>query len=347
MSNPEMNRVEAIPTAPVSPERIFMTMNAYQSTQALRGALELEVFTAIAEGANTIPALATRCQATERGLRILCDYLTIHGFLSKDGSTYGLAPDSAVFLNKHSPAYMGNATGFLNSAHIMDGFRDVAETVRRGKTLLGGEGSMDPDHPMWVEFARSMMPLTMPAAQEIAALVNLPQDQPCRVLDLAAGHGIFGVTIAAHHPKAEITAVDWVNVLEVAQENAEAFGVANRFHKLVGSAFDIDYGTGYDVVLFTNFFHHFSMATCETLMQKAHAALKEGGRAVTLEFVPNDDRISPPAQAAFSLIMLSTTPSGDAYTFAEYEQMFRHAGYTRSELHQLTKSPQRVIVSYK
>ncbi len=345
MTNSEPNHTEHETTAPPSPERIFMTMSAYQATQALRGAIELELFTAIAEGANTVPTLATRCQASERGLRILCDYLTIIGFLTKDGSTYGLAPDCAVFLNKHSPAYFGGVVNFLNSSHVMDGFQDVAETVRRGATLLGGEGSMDPEHPMWVEFARAMVPMMMPAAQEIAALVGAPN--PCRVLDIAAGHGIFGVTIAKHNPQAEITAVDWANVLEVAKENAQAFGVADRYHTLAGSAFEVDYGTGYDIVLFTNFFHHFDVPTCEMLMQKALAALNEGGRAVTLEFVPNDDRVSPPPQASFSLMMLSTTTAGDAYTFAQYEQMFRHAGYARSELHQLIQSPQRVILSYK
>jgi hypothetical protein len=78
-----------------------------------------------------------------------------------------------------------------------------------------------------------------------------------------------------------------------------------------------------------------------------HAALGDGGRAVTLEFVPNDDRITPPQAATFSMQMLGGTPSGDAYTFAELEQMFRHAGFGRSEIHELPPTVERVIVSYK
>jgi hypothetical protein len=120
-----------------------------------------------------------------------------------------------------------------------------------------------------------------------------------------------------------------------------------RYHTIPGSAFEVDFGTGYDLVLFTNFFHHFDPPTCELLMKKALASLNKGGRAVTLEFVPNEDRISPPVQAAFSLMMLVTTPAGDAYTFTEYEQMFGNAGYARSELRDLTMSPQRLIISYK
>ena len=342
-----MNQTEPSSATTPTPELIFQMLTAYQASAALKGAIELDLFTAIAEGASNAPAIAARCQASERGTRILCDYLVVAGLLVKDGDNYGLAPDSAMFLNQHSPAYFGSTTRFLNSSHVMNAFQDVAETVRRGTTLLGGAGSMDPEHPMWVDFARSMMPMMFMAAEEIAQIIGADQGGKCRVLDIAAGHGLFGVTIAKHNPNAEITAVDWQNVLAVAQETAQHFGVADRYHTLPGSAFDVDYGTGYDLVLFTNFFHHFDQATCETLMKKALASLNEGGRAVTLEFAPNEDRVSPPALAAFGLTMLATTTAGEAYTVAEYDQMFRHAGYARSEMHQLTMSPQRVIVSYK
>ena len=68
---------------------------------------------------------------------------------------------------------------------------------------------------------------------------------------------------------------------------------------------------------------------------------------MTLEFIPNEDRVSPPAAATFSLMMLGTTPSGYAYTFSEFERMFSHAGFLRSELHQLTRSPEQLLISYK
>ena len=88
-----------------------------------------------------------------------------------------------------------------------------------------------------------------------------------------------------------------------------------RYHLLPGSAFEVDYGNGYDAVLMTNFLHHFDPATNQRLLKKAHAALNPGGQVVILEFVPNDDRVSPPVPAMFSLTMLSSTPQGDAYTY--------------------------------
>jgi O-methyltransferase len=135
--------------------------------------------------------------------------------------------------------------------------------------------------------------------------------------------------------------------LEVAIENAEARGVSTRYQTLPGSAFEVDYGTGYDMVLLTNFLHHFDVPTCEGLLRKVHAALDSGGKAVTLEFVPNEDRVSPAGTAAFSLTMLGTTPRGDAYTFSEFQRMFSNSGFSRCELHPLPPSLEQAVISYK
>src|SRR5919202_705229 len=89
-----------------SPELFFETMNDYQRTAALKAAIELDLFTAIGEGAHTAEALAQRCETSMRGMRILCDYLVVIGFLTKDENRYGLTPDSAAFLDRNSPSYI-------------------------------------------------------------------------------------------------------------------------------------------------------------------------------------------------------------------------------------------------
>jgi len=136
-------------------------------------------------------------------------------------------------------------------------------------------------------------------------------------------------------------------VLEVAKENAALAGIAAQYRTIPGSAFDVDYGTGYDLVLLSNFLHHFNPETIHHLLTKVHAALGPGGRAVTVEFIPNDDRISPPDSATFSLVMLAATPAGDAYTFAELDKMFRDAGFRSSEKHALLPSPAHMVISRK
>ena len=330
-----------------SPALFFETMNAYQRTQSLKGAIELDLFTAIAEGAKTPAALARRCDASERGLRILCDYLVIIGFLTKDQNAYGLTLDSEVFLNRLSPACLASAVKFLGSRQLTDGFSDVAAIVRKGGTVISEEGMTAPEHPIWVDFARAMAPLMAMPAEVLGKLIGADQREKWKVLDIAAGHGIFGVSIAKQNPNTEVVAVDWPGVLAVAEENAKAAGVSDRYRTIPGSAFDVDYGSGYNVVLLTNFLHHFDPPTCEKLLRKVHAALAPGGRAVTFEFVPNEDRVSPPLAASFSLMMLGTTPAGDAYTFPEFERMFRNAGFSSSELHPLPPTFEQVVISHK
>jgi ubiquinone/menaquinone biosynthesis C-methylase UbiE len=330
-----------------SPSLIFQTFNAYQRTAVLKAAIELDLFTAVGEGKTIVPDLAKRCGTSERGTRILCDYLTIIGFLVKSGKHYSLTQDSAVFLDRRSPAYMGDSTDFLLSPSVTEGFKDVAAMVRKGGTVLPEEGSVAPEHPMWVKFARAMEGMQIMPAKAIAELVQADSGRKLKVLDIAAGHGLFGLAFGRLHPQAEIVGLDWPNVLEVAKANAAKAGLADRYRTIAGSAFDVDYGDGYDIVLLTNFLHHFDAPTCEALLKKVYRALSRGGRAVTLELVPNDDRVSPPEAASFSMMMLASTPAGDAYTFSELEAMFKNAGFSRSELFPLPPTFFNVIVSYK
>ena len=330
-----------------SPQLFFQTINAYQRTEALKAAIELEVFTAIGEGNKTVAEIAKRCQTSEKGMRVLCDYLTIMEMLTKQDNHYALTLDSSVFLDKRSPAYVGGATEFLSSPMLTQGFEHITEAVRKGGTAIENNGTVGPDNPIWVKFARGMAALMMIPAQLIAKLVDPQADRKLKILDIAAGHGLFGIAFAKNNPHAEIHAVDWKGVLEVAKENAQKAGVADRYHTIEGSAFDVEFGTGYDLVMITNFLHHFDPPTNETLLRKVHAALADGGRVATLEFVPNDDRVTPPDSAGFSLVMLAGTPSGDAYTFAELERMAANAGFSRSTIHPLPPTIQQVVVSEK
>lgn len=327
-----------------NPVLIFEGIQAYQRSAALKAAIELEIFTAIAAGNRTADAIAKTASASTRGIRILCDYLVIQNFLSKNGGQYSLTPESAIFLDKKSPAYFGAAIGFLLDPRLLAAYLNLTEIIRTGKTLTE-KGSVAPENPLWIEFARSMAPMMRPAAEEIATLVA--GEGELRVLDIAAGHGVFGIAILKQNPKARVTAVDWANVLSVATENAKNAGVADRHTTRPGDAFDVDFGGPYDLVLVTNFFHHFDQQECERLMRKIFAALAPGGRCVTFDFIPNDDRVSPATPAAFAMNMLANTPSGDVYTFSQFENMFRNAGYASSKLHPLMKSPESIVISTK
>ncbi len=318
-------------------------MNRYQHTMALKGAIELEIFTHIGDGATSAAEIAKRSKASERGVRILCDFLTIMGFLTKSDGAYGLTQDSAMFLSKRSPAYLGTMTKFVLSDPLAGNFRDVAGVVRKGGTLTADGGILEAENPVWVEFARSMVPTAMMTAKTVAPIVG--GTGPRKVLDIAAGHGMYGISVAQANPAAEIVALDWKNVLEVAIENAKRAGVIDRYKTIPGSALEVDMGAGYDLVLLPNILHQFDVPTNVALLKKVHAAMKPAGQVATVEFVPNEDRVTPPQAAGFAMMMLGSTPGGDAYTFAELDSMFRKAGFGESTMRDLPPGPQRLVLT--
>jgi ubiquinone/menaquinone biosynthesis C-methylase UbiE len=330
-----------------SPATFFDAINAYQKTEALRTAIELDLFTSIGSEPKSAEAIAQKCQSSTRGIRILADYLTIAGFLKKEGETYQLGQDAAVFLDRKSPAFLGGSVEFLLSPQIRECFRELTPAVRRGGTAISSEGTVSHDNPIWVAFARAMGSIMQLPARLIAEHLDDDLDRPLRVLDIAAGHGLFGLMIAQRFPNARITALDWPNVLSVARENAQRMSISERYELLPGSAFEVEWGQNYDVVLLTNFLHHFDLPACKGLAEKTHRALKTGGKALTLEFIPDADRINPPSTATFALTMLATTASGDAYTFDEYQSVFAAAGFKRSEFHRLPPTQQQLIISHK
>jgi SAM-dependent methyltransferase len=223
---------------------------------------------------------------------------------------------------------MGGIMDFLASPEMLAlWLADPAAAVRNGGSV--GLANMSPENPIWVKFARAMVPFVMPIVGKMAAEVASWPKRPKRVLDIAAGHGLFGITLAQAIPDLEVTALDWPAVLTVARDNATAANVAERYHTLEGSAFDLDWGTGYDLVLLANFLHHFDRDACVGLLKRAKSALNPGGRVLAVEFVPNDDRVSPPLPATFAYVMLASTSAGDAFTLKEMQEMGRAAGFSQ------------------
>ena len=330
-----------------SPTLVFETLTAHQRSAALRAAIELDLFRAVGEGPGDVQSLARQCSASERGVRILCDYLTIIGLLRKDDSHYHHTPTSALFLDPRSPACIAATARFLGNPAMHEPYEHLADIVRKGTTTLPGDGSVEPENPIWVEFAHSMAPMMAPMAAPLGSIVLDGHNGAVQVLDIAAGHGLFGIEVAKQNPQARVVAVDWTPVLEVAHANAQKAGVADRYTRLAGSAFEVEYGGPYDIALLTNFLHHFDPPTCVGLLKKVHAALKPGGRAAALEFVPNADRVSPPMAASFSMTMLASTAAGDAYTFRELEAMYRAAGFSNVTAHPVPTGPHTVVVGHK
>ncbi len=316
-------------------------MTAHQRSAALKAGVELGVFDALGEGSLSSAELAGKAGVPERGMRILCDYLAIQGLIAKSEARYAHTATSAAFLDRRSPVSMAPTLPFMMNNKIMTAFRGLTETIRQGRTSLeeplAGEEAAE-----WVLFARSMQPMMAAAAEFIAEIV-LSGGMPARVLDVAASHGLFGFAVVRRAPACELVVQDFPSVLDVTSENARAAGVPVTL--LPGSAFTVELGTGYDVVLVPNFFHHFSVDDNITLMKRFYNAMRPGGRMMILEMVPNEDHLTPPTAASFAMMMLGNTVSGDAYTMAEYGRMLDAANFGQRELMDVPMAPQQLIVA--
>jgi len=331
--------------AALTPTIVFENLQAHQRTAALKAAIELDIFRAVGQGPGDLASIASHAKASERGTRILCDFLVVNGLLEKADGRYRHTPSSAAFLDPASPMCLASMMHFLSLPTLREPFEHLADVVRNGRTVLPGEGTVEPDNPIWVTFAQSMAPMMAPLAGPLGQIVLQGETGPMRVLDIACGHGLFGIEVAKQNPQAHVTGLDWLPVLRVAIENARKAGVQDRYDMLPGSAFDVQFGGPYDAILLTNFLHHFDIDTCVTLLKKVRASIKPGGCAATLEFVPNEDRVSPPMPAAFAMTMLTSTVAGDAYTFKELAQMHTKAGFHDIVAHPIPQSPHTIVMA--
>jgi 2-polyprenyl-3-methyl-5-hydroxy-6-metoxy-1,4-benzoquinol methylase len=340
-----MSETSVASTTVPSPSRVISSISGFQLSSALKSAIEIDLFTAIAEGHTTIDDLAVHCSVNPRGIRILADYLVLNQFLRKRGDAYVLSEESKLYLDKRSPEYAGGPSAFIQAPFVWSQFGHLTDCVRQGGAQVPAN-ALAPAHEMWVTFARTMDKQMANEAYNVVTVINglrksRPR-QPLKVLDVAAGHGMYGIAFAKDDPATRVVALDWPNVLEVAREHAEASGVADRVTLLPGDVMEVDIGSGYDVVLISNLIHYLEPHAIVRLLKKVRGAMNPGGHVAIVEFAPNDDRLTPP-WAAFALFVLATSPTGDAYTVSEIEQMYLEAGFNSLSAWEL--SYQRLIVA--
>jgi 16S rRNA G1207 methylase RsmC len=206
---------------------------------------------------------------------------------------------------------------------------------------------MEVELPEWREFAQAIAPMmALPAEALAEALMPSAKSAPCDVLELAAGHGLFGIALGARNRQARITALDWPSVVPTARKNATRAGLGKRFATIGGSVFHANFGGPYDLVLIANFVHMLSAEQNVRMFRRALAAMKPKARLALFDFVVNEDRISPPLSAMFAMAMLTATEGGDTYPFSELESMCMRAGFGRCELREVGGIEQRVVLAY-
>lgn len=334
---------------PLTPQAVMQPAWGFMVTQILLTATELEVFTRIDEGRQTVKEVAEGSGADERGMRMLLNALCGIGMLTKQGERYELSPASKTFLSKKSPRYLG-AMILQGNRQITPQWAQLTSVIRTGKPSIDVE-SKDNGGAFFAEFVDAMYNLNVKAA-EVAAesvLSRLPQaDKEIRVLDIGAGSGVWSLAFARRDPRVRITVADFPTVIEKATKAFVArAGAQDRVDYLPGSFREADFGEAkYDVAILGHICHSEGEQHTKQLFRKVRQALKPEGQLVIAEFIADEGRAHDTMPLLFAVNMLVHTEEGDTFTMSEYQQWLEEAGFGEFEAIE-APSPSPLMVARK
>jgi 3-hydroxy-5-methyl-1-naphthoate 3-O-methyltransferase len=316
---------------PVTPERIMQMAWGYAPPLVLEAALSNRVFDSLDAGPKTVAEVARETGASERGLRAIMNALVGMELLAREGERYALTPESAAFLVSGKPGFHGGLLHHMSHT-IIPSWLGLSDTVRTGRpsrpvnTEAGGA-------EFFRDFVEALFPMGYPGARALAEHLGVERAvEPVRVLDLAAGSGVWGSALAQRGENVRVTAVDWPEVIPVTRRVAERFGLGERFRFLEGDIQQVDFGGGYRIATLGHILHSEGEARSRALLRRVAEALEPGGTIAIAEMIPNDDRTGPLQPLIFAVNMLANTEAGDTFTFAEMSGWLREAGFEEPRL---------------
>lgn len=295
--------------------------------QTLIAAVELDLFSRIAEGNNTAQKIAAAAGTPEDTTRRLLDALAGIGYLKKANQQYRLTAGAAECLVRGKPFYMGDNA--LVGKMTMAAWSMLPEVVRSGRPLNPGISAQERE-----QFFAKLVPALFTnnfnaAAAAVARLTPKEKAGIKRILDIGAGSAAWSIPFARALRKARVTVADYPAVARVAREYAERWGVGDRYDYLEGDFNQVEFGAGFDLAILGHILHGGAPEWVKGLLRRVAAALNPGGMLLIAEFVPNDERSGPELALLFGLNMMINSPAGDVYTMREYREWLSEAGFRK------------------
>jgi ubiquinone/menaquinone biosynthesis C-methylase UbiE len=312
----------------MKPDPIFQALLGYRTAAVVRAAIELDCFTAIAEGKTTAASVAESRGGTERSMRILLDAVAVTApkLLRKKGKGYALTPVSRRFLVRSSPGDIRQLMPLFGHRKMWEMFYDLPAAVKAGRSVAETDAHSE-GQGFWEDFARATARDAVRKATRMAGLLGR-KPQPMTILDLACGSGMYGATLAREFPGGSLTLFDQENVLAQTRKIVDL--PANFVH---GDLFRTPFGGPYDLVVASHVFHHFNPADCVALMKKIRESMDPQGRLLIQEFIPDEKRAKNEQALMFAVTMLVWTNEGDAYLRRDYEKWLKQAGFRKVTFH--------------
>src|ERR1700678_673587 len=286
------------------------------------------IFDLLDGGPKTVLEIQKETGASQRGLTAVMHALVGLDFLAKDKQGYfSLTPESSTFLVSTKPSFQG---GMLRhgSEQLIPKWLHLNRIVMTGEPAAA-VNKEESGGDFFQQFVNDIFPCSYPAAQALSRHYNANGAGPAvRVLDLAAGSGVWGIAMAQGSEKVSVTAVDWPEVIPVTRKTVTRFGLANRFSFIEGDLLQVDFGSGHNLATLGHILHSEGSERIQALLKKTFQALAPGGTISIAEFLVNADRTGPLNALFFAVNMLVNTDSGDTYSFEEISSWLEAAGFT-------------------
>lgn len=326
-----MSTAQAVTPANVNPEKVMRYMWGYAPPLIIEAALKNKVFEVLTAGPLTVRETSRATGASERGLISIMNALVGLELLTKDDSRYALTPESAAFLVKGKSSYLGGMLGHT-STQLLPKWLDIENVVRSGKPAAHVNNPAE--GPAFFEkFVADLFPFNYPAAVAGAEALGITRaTAPVRVLDLAAGSGVWSIAIAQRSPKVSVAAVDWPDVLPVTRATVSRFGLSDRFSYIAGDLAEASFGDGYDIATLGHTLHSEGPERSKRLLRKTFHALEPGGTILIAEFLVDEERQKNLTGLLFDVNMLVNTAAGQTYSFGEIRALLEDAGFTNARL---------------
>lgn len=314
---------------PVSPERLMQFGFAYAPPLIIGAAANSKVFDTLESGPKTIEQVRDVTGESERGLRAIMNALVGLALLKKDRrGKYSLTPESEAFLVSNKP---GTLAGFFAMAgtHLVPDWLHLSEAVKTGvpPMAVNQEATGPKFFSVLVE---NIIPMSYPAAAALGRALKLGKTRrPVRVLDIAAGSGIWGIALAQQSPLVRVTAQDWAEMIPTTRRITQKFGVADRFSYIEGDVLKADVGNNYDIATLGHILHTEGEERSRKLIKKVFGALKRGGTVAIGEWLVRDDRTGPLNGLIFAVNMLVHSERGDTFSFNEIKSWLEDAGFRK------------------
>ena len=310
----------------VTPERLMQFGFDYAPPLIIGAAVSNKVFDTLARGPKSVDEVSRETGASTRGLRAIMNALVGLELLAKRNGKYALTPESENFLVRDKP---GTLAGFfsMNRLRLIQLWMKLDEIVRTGQPVearnLEGPGT-----EFFTELVENIIPMSYGAAQALANHLRIADAKnSVRVLDLAAGSGIWGIALAQKSPRVEVTAVDWAGMIPTTKRITQKFGVSDRFKYIEGDLLEADLGSGYDIATLGHILHSEGEERSRKLLKKTAPALRGGATIAIGEWLVNDERTEPLNGLMFAVNMLVNTERGDTFSFNEIKSWLEEAGF--------------------